>query len=462
MKKFFLIAAIALIAGAASAQEPDLEAIAAARKVKADSLSLVFGKVYGTQAAMNHPSAEARKVYLKAFNETLSLDSQDEEYAEGVSIAEQFYRNAEGINKQLGINMNRKAFAQAFLTRLIDTTSTKPINDEIRDINVEAKRLMDEVAAIKKDSVAALAQASVIDIKADSLSQNMGRFFGAQLQSISKKKNRSEEKMARLIEGFNNTINIDESNKPLIDGKLLASNFSNLEKNIKKQLTLNINKETFVSTVTSILNDPKVPTADEFKALDTKTQAYIREVQEYVKENSAEALAQKGLGKKYIEKKMEQDPGFVQSPSGLVYKILDPGKGENFKAEDKVRVMYKGTHVDGTTFDESKEPIAFSPSQVVPGFREALLMMRPGAKMIAVLPYDLAYGSRGAGQSIKPFETLVFEIETLGIEGAEDKTKDAAVEKVVDDTKAPKKVVSNAKKNTNKKGVAKKTSKRKK
>ena len=88
--------------------------------------------------------------------------------------------------------------------------------------------------------------------------------------------------------------------------------------------------------------------------------------------------------------------------------------------------MYKGTHVDGKTFDESKEPITFAPSQVVPGFREALLMMRPGAKMIAVLPQDLAYGARGAGKDIKPYETLVFEIETLGLDTEAADAKPAA------------------------------------
>ena len=134
--------------------------------------------------------------------------------------------------------------------------------------------------------------------------------------------------------------------------------------------------------------------------------------------------------------------------------------------------MYKGTHVDGKTFDESKEPIAFSPNQVVPGFREALLMMRPGAKMIAVLPQNLAYGARGAGQDIKPFETLVFEIETLGIDGEDIKAepdKDGAAKEVEKDTpnveaKQPAEpaVKKAAKKVTTKKAAAKKTSKRKK
>ena len=115
--------------------------------------------------------------------------------------------------------------------------------------------------------------------------------------------------------------------------------------------------------------------------------------------------------------------------------------------------MYKGTHVDGNTFDQSKEPIAFAPNQVVPGFREALLMMRPGAKMIAVLPYNLAYGDRGAGGAIKPYETLVFEIETLGLEETKPEEKGAEAAPETKGTNAEKVAPADA----NKKAGAKKS-----
>jgi len=94
---------------------------------------------------------------------------------------------------------------------------------------------------------------------------------------------------------------------------------------------------------------------------------------------------------------------------------------------------------------------------VVPGFREALMMMRPGAKMIAVLPQELAYGARGAGQSIKPFETLVFEIETLGLDDAaasKDKPAKATTQTKQPQTTKATKATKNAK-------ATKATSKRK-
>ena len=465
MKKIFLILAIAALSSSfAIAQEPDLAMIAKMREIKTDSLSLMLGKVYGTQAAMKHTTAEARQSYLKAFNEALSTEQQDENYNEGVNLAEQFYRNAEGVNNKLGITMNRNLFAQTFLARFNDTTTVLNMNDEMRKINMGAKRLMEEIGELKKDSVTALVQPNLINLKVDSLSMNMGEFFGTQAQNMNKRKNLNDGQKARFLDGFNSTINIDESNTPLIDGKMLATDFMNLENNVKKQMNIKLNKETFLSTFAAVLNDPKVPTKDDFKAIDSQAQTYVREAQAYIKENSPEALTQKGLGKKYIENQMEKDPKFIQAPSGLVYKILNPGNGKKFKETDKIKVMYKGTHVDGKTFDESKEPISFAPNQVVPGFKEALLMMSPGAKMIAILPYNLAYGERGAGANIKPYETLVFEIETLGIDteaankaAAKPETKTPAKEE-----KATTGSQKSTKKTSGKKTTGKKTNKKRK
>ena len=416
MRKIIFALLAAALSMSLSAQEPDLETITKTRANKADSLTAMMAKVYATQAAMNHPTAEARATLLKAFEETLNLDNQDEDYKEGNALANEYYKISQDMKNRSGIVLNRKAYTQALLERYNDTTVTMSTNDEARAINVEARHLIEGLTALHKDSAAAIAQADLINIKTDSLSRNMGRFFGLQLQSTNKKKGRSESQVARLFEGFNNAINIDESNKPLVDGRMLGNDFIGLHQNIKKQLGLNIKKEIFDNAIKEVLNDAKVPTIDDFNDLNAKTNAYFKETQAYAKENSPEALAQKGLGKKYIENLLATDASYTKTQSGLVYKMITPGKGKKFEANDKIKVMYKGTHVDGKTFDESKQPITFAPSQVVPGFREALLMMSPGAKMIAVLPQDLAYGARGAGKDIKPFETLIFEIETIGLD----------------------------------------------
>ena len=412
MKKIFLMAVIVASAFCSfyvSAQDPDIAAIISQKAIKSDSLSTMLGKLCGTRASMEHSSAASRQAVLKSLVDALSIDSQDEEYKQGYSLANLFFQIAEGMKKDKGIDMNLGSYSKSFLTTFADTV-TVDVNATLRDINIEARRLIEEIGALQKDSLTS--QASLIALKSDSLSCNLGHFYGTQVREVCKQKKLSEAQVSRLLEGFNYGVNVDEGDKPLIDGKSFADEFIGTKENAKHQIGIDYNKDLFIAAFADVLNDPAVPTQEQYMVLENQFKTYAAGVENFARENSAEALTHRTMGKKYIENIMSKDPGYIQTPSGLVYKILAPGSGKQFGADDKINVMYKGTHVDGTTFDESKEPVVFSPGQVVPGFREALMMMRPGAKMIAVLPHDIAYGARGAGDVIKPYETLVFEIET--------------------------------------------------
>lgn len=456
MKKlFFTIAVIALATCGMSlnAQNPNLEAIAQMRTNKADSLSTMMGKAYGMRNAINHPTAVERQEVLKGFNQALTVKEKDEDYKEGYNIANEFFKVSQDMKNRTGIEMSRIAYAQAALARFADTTVTKSINEEVKEINTQAKALIEELTALHKDSAAAVTKAELITLKSDTLSRNMGRFYGMHMSNVSNQKKRTQEQRTKMIQGFNDAINIDEANTALLDGKMMGSEMMTIAENIKRQLSLNFNNDLFAGAATSVLNDAKVPTQEELQAFDSEVKKFMQATQAFAVETSPEAMAQKGLGKEYIETLMEKDAAYLQTPSGLVYKFLKQGNGKKFTETDKIKVMYKGTHVDGKTFDESKEPITFAPNQVVPGFREALLMMSPGAKMIAVLPQDLAYGSRGAGKDIKPFETLVFEIETIGLDNGDAKVTD---EKTEPAKKATKKSAAT------KKGKSKKATKKRK
>lgn len=110
--------------------------------------------------------------------------------------------------------------------------------------------------------------------------------------------------------------------------------------------------------------------------------------------------------------------GVQKTESGLCYKVITEGKGAIATKADRVTVNYRGTLIDGTEFDSSykrNQPATFRPSQVIPGWTEALCMMPVGSKWELYIPQDLAYGSRDQG-TIKPFSTLVFEVEVLSIE----------------------------------------------
>ncbi len=105
--------------------------------------------------------------------------------------------------------------------------------------------------------------------------------------------------------------------------------------------------------------------------------------------------------------------------SGLQYEVLVAGKGKVPTAESTVKVHYAGTLLDGTEFDSSYkrgEPTTFGVTQVIKGWTEALQLMPVGSKWKLYIPYNLAYGERGAGQDIPPYSTLIFEVELLGIE----------------------------------------------
>ncbi len=110
--------------------------------------------------------------------------------------------------------------------------------------------------------------------------------------------------------------------------------------------------------------------------------------------------------------------GVVTTESGLQYQVITEGTGPKPKDEDRVKVHYTGTLLDGTKFDSSLdrgEPAEFGVTQVIPGWTEGLKIMPVGSKYIFWIPSDLAYGDRGAGQDIKPGSTLKFEVELLEI-----------------------------------------------
>ena len=121
--------------------------------------------------------------------------------------------------------------------------------------------------------------------------------------------------------------------------------------------------------------------------------------------------------KKFLAENAERDE-VVALPSGLQYEVIKKGTGAMPTANDQVKVHYHGTLLDGTVFDSSierNEPAVFGVTQVIPGWTEALQLMPVGSKWKVYVPYDLAYGAEDRGE-IKPFSTLIFDVELISIE----------------------------------------------
>ena len=147
--------------------------------------------------------------------------------------------------------------------------------------------------------------------------------------------------------------------------------------------------------------------------------AYVQSKAEAIKTKATEAqfAENKAAGEKFLAENAKKE-GVKTTSSGLQYKIIKEGNGAVPTDSSKVKVNYKGTLIDGTQFDSSydrKEPTTFRANQVIKGWTEALTMMPVGSKWELYIPQELAYGSREAG-TIKPFSTLIFEVELLSIE----------------------------------------------
>ena len=126
----------------------------------------------------------------------------------------------------------------------------------------------------------------------------------------------------------------------------------------------------------------------------------------------------KAAGEAFLAENAKRE-GVKVTESGLQYEVLEATIGQKPKATDKVRVHYEGTLIDGTVFDSSYkrgESITFGLNQVIKGWTEVLQLMSIGSKYKLYLPYQLAYGERGAGANIPPYAALIFTVELLGIE----------------------------------------------
>jgi FKBP-type peptidyl-prolyl cis-trans isomerase FklB len=174
--------------------------------------------------------------------------------------------------------------------------------------------------------------------------------------------------------------------------------------------------EDFAQSITDILNDNELKVSNaEAQAL---VNAYFQQMEERMQKENAEK-GKKALeeGRVFLENNGKR-PEVTTTKSGLQYEILKEGNGKHPKATDKVRCHYEGTLIDGTVFDSSyqrNEPAVFGLNQVVTGWTEGVQLMGEGAKYRFYIPYLLAYGEGGAGASIPPYSTLIFDVELLEV-----------------------------------------------
>lgn len=170
-----------------------------------------------------------------------------------------------------------------------------------------------------------------------------------------------------------------------------------------------LNVEDFSKAITDVLkgNKPEISHAEAKEIVNN----YFVELQRKANNENIEN------GKILLERN-KTNPAITTLPSGLQYEVLRQGSGRMPGKNDSVKCHYVGTFINGQVFDSSiarNEPAVFGVTQVIPGWTEALQLMHEGDKWRLYIPYDLAYGERGAGDAIPPYCTLIFEIELLQV-----------------------------------------------
>ncbi|MBQ4033246.1 MAG: FKBP-type peptidyl-prolyl cis-trans isomerase [Paludibacteraceae bacterium] len=170
-----------------------------------------------------------------------------------------------------------------------------------------------------------------------------------------------------------------------------------------------VNLEKFSKGVSDVLKgaNPEMSYDEAKKILDK----FFKELAEKINSQNI------AVGKAFLEKNKKEE-GVIELPSGLQYKVLKEGNGKKPKATDKVRCHYEGMLLDGTVFDSSikrGEPAVFGVNQVIQGWVEALQLMQEGSKWRLFIPSEMAYGARGAGNSIPPHATLIFDVELIEV-----------------------------------------------
>ncbi|GAB6012301.1 FKBP-type peptidyl-prolyl cis-trans isomerase [Viscerimonas tarda] len=230
--------------------------------------------------------------------------------------------------------------------------------------------------------------------------------------------------IALFADGITARFKAKDNNSAYFEGTSIGSQLTKMIPSFSAQLygddkKNEINNDLVLLGLISALKNQKLLMDDSFNFVEKKMAA----AQEKLNEEKAEKLKLQyadeiAKGEQFFQGNKAR-PGVTTLPDGLQYQIVKEGTGAKPTINDRVKVHYKGTLLDGTVFDSSidrGEPAIFGVGQVIKGWTEVLQLMPVGSKWIVFIPYNLGYGATGAGDKIKPFSDLIFEVELLGIE----------------------------------------------
>ena len=227
-------------------------------------------------------------------------------------------------------------------------------------------------------------------------------------------------KLDQFLKGLKEALNASDEKTPYIQGLGIGNQ-------IAEQMMPQLSSMVFATDTTKKMNNDQVisglfgalrnqdlamPRTDASEFIQSTVE---RAQEESMKTQNADVIEE---GETFLAENAKREEVIVL-PSGLQYEVITEGNGEVPVDGDQVKVHYHGTLLNGTVFDSSVdrgEPIVLGVNQVIPGWTEALKLMPVGSKWKLYIPYDLAYGAQGSGADIKPFASLIFDVEVISIE----------------------------------------------
>ena len=399
-----------------------------------DSINYVVGFITGTNVKGNlfaEDSTDASiAYYIDALEEAyLSEEEEQNEIVKGgrqLGLAvRSFEEKGAGGNKQW--TLNEELLFQGLVNGLFGDTGVMKADEGYRFLMQSYEKDITPNEKAKVVTSKCPKKAKSVDLKShlDSVNYALGLIQGSQLR-ISFMGNQDEEPFEDMVAEFIENIN------SVMSGNLhklqLKDNASFVGTSIRQQepdglLGMGGVETNFELIKQGIINGlygyQEIIDFDVAKDYLNDTRMKIMAEERRIAQEKAEAenAAVKAEGEKFLAENAKRE-GVKVTPSGLQYEVLEATLGQKPKATDTVKVHYEGTLIDGTIFDSSYkrgESIEFPLNGVIKGWTEGLQLMSIGSKFKFFIPYQLAYGERGAGGSIPPYAALIFTVELLGI-----------------------------------------------
>ncbi len=363
-----------------------------------DSLSMTFGDLFGAGMGQQLREMDNDVDMNRVFKEIEFVANGDtsKHFIAGMQFGTLALQLFNDIEKELEVPLNKQIFL-------------KHMKDQFMKGDFNSASTMEEMQALAGGLIDQCKSKASIDKKAamDSLSLALGTIIGGGIREQILSAD-PETDLEQAFKGFEYMAKADFNDETSLTVLPMGLQVVQFFQAIKLQTGMSINRDLFLKHLHKNLKK-EIP-QNEMEVLQNK----IEPLMNRVIEQSPKAIANRKAGKAYM-KKLKGNKDYIFTESGLAYKVIKSGQGKNFTDNDKVKTIYVAKHIDGTEFDSSKgKPISFNVTQVVPGFAEMLKLMKPGSKVIVVIPSDLAYGTQGQQPQVGPNETLIFEVETVG------------------------------------------------